>query len=555
MQSLHLLIVLSIIRQFMELEELIERCKRGERQAQSLLYKRYSRQMLRICFRFVPDRQIAQDLMHDGFILIFASISSLRQPMKAESWMRRIMTNLALRYINQNHSVTIIPLSDLSEEQEPLDEEPKSDSLSLETLLMMIEKLPEGYRNVFKLSILDGLSHKEIAELLQIAPHSSSSQFYRAKEYLKKIIAQYYYSLLILIVLLLPIWLFIVWEDTKEAIFTQRIATTKETNRTHVNTELMDSIPVRRRNDICQRVLSEVASFHQDSIILPSEEMAIDTVKTSFTIREPNNKKWQRSDNKSSYITSSSSKLSGWTLSFEYNGGRKYADILPKNFRTFMNGDISSAPIPAYVDNWNDYHSFLLQYGNKLSDQREFRSLMDISQRNNGQIKERKQHYLPLTMGVLLHKSLGEHWGIETGLNYTCLVSDFTTGNDAYIYERQKLQYIGIPLRGTYLLRKLKQFSVYSTAGLTLEISTSATLKTEYIVDGNVDYSKQQTLNVPFQWSVNGGLGIQYHLNPTIGIFAEPNLYYYFNDGSGLKTIRKEHSFGFSLPIGIRFSY
>lgn len=66
----------------MEVVELVERCKKGERKAQALLYKTYSHKMLGICFRFVTDRQIAQDLMHDGFILIFSSLGSLRHPGK-----------------------------------------------------------------------------------------------------------------------------------------------------------------------------------------------------------------------------------------------------------------------------------------------------------------------------------------------------------------------------------------------------------------------------------------------------------------------------------------
>lgn len=232
----------------MELEEIIERCKNGEQQAQSWLYRKYSRKMLRICRRFVTDPQIAQDLMHDGFILIFASIRSLQQPEKVENWMGRIMTNLALKYIRQTRSAAIISLSDLPEEQQPIDEETMPETLPLETLLMMIEKLPEGYRNVFKLSVLDGLSHKEIAKLLHIAPHSSSSQFYRAKEYLKKMILQHHYQLLILIILLMPICYLLFWKDTQKGCFPQPVAVVKETIR---NTAVMKSdnlLPTYKRN-------------------------------------------------------------------------------------------------------------------------------------------------------------------------------------------------------------------------------------------------------------------------------------------------------------------
>lgn len=149
----------------MEVVKLVERCKKGEREAQALLYKTYSHKMFGICFRFVSDRQIAQDLMHDGFILIFSSLGSLRHPEKLENWMSRIITNLALQYLNQSRAVSVIPLSGLPEEDEPMNTEPDLELLPLDVLLSMIEKLPEGYRNIFKLSVFDGLSHREIANL------------------------------------------------------------------------------------------------------------------------------------------------------------------------------------------------------------------------------------------------------------------------------------------------------------------------------------------------------------------------------------------------------
>ena len=97
--------------------------------------------------------------------------------------------------------------------------------------------------------------------------------------------------------------------------------------------------------------------------------------------------------------------------------------------------------------------------------------------------------------------------------------------------------------------------SVYASGGITLEVPVSATMKTNHIIDGKNNYNKRNTLHPPLQWSVSGGIGIQYQLTPSVGIFAEPNLNYYFNDGSKLKTIRKEHPVSISLPVGIRFSY
>src|SRR3712207_567012 len=134
---------------------------------------------MRICLHYVTDASTAEDILHDAFIIIFTSIKSLKDNSKLEGWMITIVRNLSLRYL-QSTEKDDIPLSSLgieflSEE----DEEEKN--IELELLLSAIESLPEGNREIFKLSVLDGLSHKEIGELLGINPHSSSSQLVRAK--------------------------------------------------------------------------------------------------------------------------------------------------------------------------------------------------------------------------------------------------------------------------------------------------------------------------------------------------------------------------------------
>lgn len=172
----------------MENVELIDLCKNGDEQALNLLYKSYSAKMLKVCLRYVLDRQIAQDLLHDGFIIIFTSIATLRNPDKLENWMGAIMKNISLRYLNQRNVMNLISLSDVDELEEPVNRHQFADFPPHATLLQAIEQLPNGYRKVFKLAVLEGLSHKEIGYLLNIASHSSSSQLFRAKEMLRKLL-------------------------------------------------------------------------------------------------------------------------------------------------------------------------------------------------------------------------------------------------------------------------------------------------------------------------------------------------------------------------------
>ena len=106
--------------------------------------------------------------------------------------MGKIMKNISLKYLEQCHAITNIPLDCIEESEEPLIPSYSTDFPSYAIMLKMVESLPNGYCKIFKLAVLDGLSHKEIGILLNIAPHSSSSQLSRAKELLRKLLSQYY---------------------------------------------------------------------------------------------------------------------------------------------------------------------------------------------------------------------------------------------------------------------------------------------------------------------------------------------------------------------------
>lgn len=173
-------------------EELVNLCKEGDEQALSLLYKTYAKKMKRICSQYVSDDQTANDLLHDGFIIIFTSIDTLRSSEKLESWMGKIMKNISLKYLEQCRAITNIPLDCIEEFEEPLIPSYSNNFPSYAIMLKMVESLPKGYCKIFKLAVLEGLSHKEIGILLNIAPHSSSSQLSRAKELLRKLLSQYY---------------------------------------------------------------------------------------------------------------------------------------------------------------------------------------------------------------------------------------------------------------------------------------------------------------------------------------------------------------------------
>ena len=170
-------------------------------------------------------------------------------------------------------------------------------------------------------------------------------------------------------------------------------------------------------------------------------------------------------------------------------------------------------------------------------------------------IRELAMEHLQITLALSLRKNINEYWGIETGVQYTYLRSDFTIINDSYLEKTQKISYIGIPLKGSFKIWQQQKFSIYTSAGLTLDIPVKATLEELTSENRLIISQKKSRLYPHLQWSADFGIGIQYHITPSIGIYTEPNLRYYFNDGSRLNTIRATKPFNMTLPIGIRLSW
>lgn len=162
---------------------------------------------------------------------------------------------------------------------------------------------------------------------------------------------------------------------------------------------------------------------------------------------------------------------------------------------------------------------------------------------------------MPVTFSLTLHKNINERWGGEIGLQYTHLRSDFTIIGDNRMEGIQKINYIGIPLKGTLNIWKQKSFSIYTSAGITLDIPVESTFEKSVWENGQLILRQKNNLYPSLQWSTSFGIGIQYQLAPNIGIYAEPNLHYYFNNGDNIETIRTEKPLNVTLPIGIRFSW
>ena len=158
----------------MDKVSLVRQCQSGDREAFGILYQTYLAPMREVVSYYIHNTDIKQDILHDGFLIAFTSIGSLRNGAKIEAWLTSIMKNLSLQYLKDESSHISVPMSDTAIADNAITSADNARELTWEELDKIIDKLPEGYGKVFRLAVLDGLSHKEIAALLGIAPHSSS---------------------------------------------------------------------------------------------------------------------------------------------------------------------------------------------------------------------------------------------------------------------------------------------------------------------------------------------------------------------------------------------
>lgn len=167
-------------------DNIINACKCGDAHAQKLLYNRYAPTMFGICLRYASDYHTAEDILQDGFVKVFNNIKRFRNEGSFEGWVKRIFVNTAIEYYRKAaRSFRFSPLSVVIEKSF---NDVQFTSLERDELLKLIQQLPDGYRLVFNLYVIEGYTHDEISKQLNINLGTSKSQLARAKKYLRKLI-------------------------------------------------------------------------------------------------------------------------------------------------------------------------------------------------------------------------------------------------------------------------------------------------------------------------------------------------------------------------------
>jgi RNA polymerase sigma factor (sigma-70 family) len=167
--------------------DLVRECIGGKQQAQEEMYGKLSSKMFPVCLRYVGERERAKDVMHDGFITLFAKLGDFRGDGSFEGWARRIFVTTCLMYLRKND---VLKNSEQIDGEIPVIDiklDPKeTERLDAQTLMKVIAEMPAGFRTVFNLYVIEGYSHKEIAKMLKMSEGGSRNQLSRARVWLQE---------------------------------------------------------------------------------------------------------------------------------------------------------------------------------------------------------------------------------------------------------------------------------------------------------------------------------------------------------------------------------
>lgn len=574
----------------MKIEKLIERVKAGDTDALKTVYEAYSQRMRNACIRITQeDEDTVDDLVQESFIRAYYSLEKLKDASKFGEWVVAITKNVSLRYLERKRKIQVLPFSEIGDGFDVESSYTSDSKLEEKELFELIDKLPSGYRNVFRMAVIDGFSHKEIAEKLGIEPHSSSSQLTRAKVLLRNMINRRMLAVISILLVSIPIYKYLFWKrstekeqhpvanindaakgkrsvdreteqpTTQSPVVDKNILATASPGKMNLQeyavADSVGSLTDYAKNDY------ETDSAKNDSTInvviaIEKDTISLDTMKQVV----PKLEEFIAKEVVPSY-------KSKWQLLAMGSLGSALAQTAYKMLVGNKGEDITDDPQPSgpqMFSTWEQYSQYLQQNAHGNMSEAE-KALMEIAInntnninniKNGGKIVEHEYHDKPITFGLSMTKTINRNWNMETGLQYSLLKSEFILGeDDYYIQKRQKVQYLGIPLRLSYKWFGANRWTAYTSAGIILNIPLSGKTDERYVTGTVVPYSDNWHFTPPFQWTVGTGVGLQYNFANNWGVYLEPTFSWHIPNGSTTRTIWTEHPFTITVPFGIRFTW
>jgi RNA polymerase sigma-70 factor (ECF subfamily) len=166
-------------------QEIIDQCKEGSQKAQFQLYKLYYRPMFSICMRLINNAAEAEDVMQEAFLNAFTKIDSYKGEVSFGAWLKRIVINRSLDYLKKRK----VKFEEINEKTNQIpDYQMEIKEVNMKVIKDAIQKLPDGYRVVLSLFLIEGYDHEEISEILGISNSNSRTQYLRAKNKLKELL-------------------------------------------------------------------------------------------------------------------------------------------------------------------------------------------------------------------------------------------------------------------------------------------------------------------------------------------------------------------------------
>ena len=565
----------------MKIEKLIERVKAGDTDALKTVYEAYSQRMRNACIRITQeDEDTVDDLVQESFIRAYYSLEKLKDASKFGEWVVAITKNVSLRYLERKRKIQVLPFSEIGDGFDVESSYTSDSKLEEKELFELIDKLPSGYRNVFRMAVIDGFSHKEIAEKLGIESHSSSSQLTRAKVLLRNMINRRMLAVISILLVSIPIYKYLFWKRSTEkeqhpvaniidaakgkrsvdretvqptaqsAVVDKNIVATARPGKMNLQEyAVADSVGILTDSAKNDSAINVVIAIEKDTISLDTIKQVVPKLE-EFIAKE---------------VTPSYK--SKWQLLAMGSLGSALAQTAYKMLVGNKGEDITDGPQPSgpqMFSTWEQYSQYLLQNAHGNMSEAE-KALMEIAInntnninniKNGGKIVEHEYHDKPITFGLSMTKTINRNWNVETGLQYSLLKSEFILGeDDYYVQKRQKIHYLGIPLRLSYKWLSANRWTAYTSAGIILNIPLSGKTDERYVTGTVVPYSDNWHFTPPFQWTVGTGVGLQYNFANNWGVYLEPTFSWHIPNGSTTRTIWTEHPFTITVPFGIRFTW
>ncbi len=587
----------------MENAELIQRCKEGDKEAMEFLYRRYRFTMMGIIRRYLHEDENAEDVLHDGFILIFSRIGEVRNPASLKVWMASVFKNLCLDYLAS------LDVTSLLEEEPDIIDVPELDEIiPYEELVGIINRLPKGYRDVFRLAVLENKSHKEIGKILGINPHSSSSQLFHARRMLQKMVTERKRELGLISLLTAITTALLIFSKNEKMLISPdssgEIAGVTKVIKSHGDNT---TAKPATQNNLPLNILKATGN---NTFPLPTntEPASENGILPEETDRTPNNLSDETADNsnnlsdgeggtpceypeegiseirkevekgvqteKAETDTVSAEPLEklnfsyseyptpgilasgkgekrkgshGWNFSMGYNFG---------GLSSLQVGELSVSTPPPEGSDFTNPGDVTIGGGEDDDEGKKDESGTETRSRGAsnlppGSYPEDVENDFPLTISFSISKRITPKLSLTSGLDYTLANTSFhliTPYGDAK--RKIRTQYIGIPFKIRYEFLTVSRLSLSAGGGVAIDfpVKSDMTENKEFSIGvTTVPNTKPRT-----QFSLSVGAGIQFNFNSHFGIYVEPSVRYNFKNNSPLPTYWQQHRLGFSIPFGIR---